>query len=48
MIEHNAVLLRIYVSESSRHAGKSTVHALVERLLAHGFRGPTRRATCRC
>jgi len=41
MIEHDAVLVRIYVSESARSGGRPTSHALVERLLAHGFRGAT-------
>ncbi|HTW85576.1 MAG TPA: DUF190 domain-containing protein [Candidatus Sulfotelmatobacter sp.] len=41
MIAHNAVLMRIYVSESARTGKRSTTQALVERLLEHGFRGAT-------
>jgi PII-like signaling protein len=41
LIEHNAVLLRIYVGESSRSGGAQTFRVLVERLLAQGFAGAT-------
>jgi hypothetical protein len=37
MIEHNAVLMRVYVSESHRRA----YLRIVERLLESGFRGAT-------
>ena len=40
-LEHNAVLMRIYVSESSRRDGAPTFHRLLEALRDAGFRGAT-------
>ncbi len=40
-VEHNAVLMRIYVSESRRHGGAPTFHRLLEALRDAGFRGAT-------
>lgn len=41
MIEHNAVLLRIYVSESRRSGGVALHRRLLEALRDAGFRGAT-------
>jgi len=38
-IEHDALMLRIYVSESRRHEHGSLHHALVAAMLEHGLRG---------
>ncbi len=40
-IEHNALMLRVYVSESRRHNGRDLYRALVDGMLAHGLRGAT-------
>jgi uncharacterized protein len=39
VIEHNAVLMRIYLSEGKRRGGATLYRRLVEELLAAGFRG---------
>jgi PII-like signaling protein len=41
MIEHNAVLMRIYLSEGRRSHGEPLYRRLIEALLAAGFRGAT-------
>lgn len=38
-VQHNALLLRIYISESSRSGRKDAYRALVDAMLAHGLRG---------
>ena len=40
-IEHNALMLRVYVSESRRCKGRDLYRALVDGMLAHGLRGAT-------
>ena len=40
-IEHNALMLRVYVSESRRYKGRDLYRALVDGMLAHGLRGAT-------
>jgi uncharacterized protein len=39
VIEHNAVLMRIYLSESHRRGRTPVYRRLIEELLAAGFRG---------
>lgn len=38
-VQHNALLLRIYISESSRSGRKDAYRALVDAMLEHGLRG---------
>jgi PII-like signaling protein len=40
-IEHDALMLRVYVSESCRYKGRELYRVLVEGMLAHGLRGAT-------
>ena len=40
-IEHNALMLRVYVSESRRVHGRDLYRAVVDGMLAHGLRGAT-------
>jgi len=40
-IEHNALMLRVYVSQSRRSKGRDVYRALVDGMLAHGLRGAT-------
>lgn len=40
-IEHNALMLRVYFSESRRYQGRELYRALVEAMLEHGLRGAT-------
>jgi PII-like signaling protein len=39
VIEHNAVLMRIYLSESHRRGRSAVYRRLIEELLSAGFRG---------
>jgi uncharacterized protein len=39
VIEHDAVLMRIYLAESRRHGRTAVFRRLIEELLAAGFRG---------
>jgi PII-like signaling protein len=40
-IEHDALLLRVYVSESRRRRGRDLYRAVIDGMLAHGLRGAT-------
>ncbi|HTD35168.1 MAG TPA: DUF190 domain-containing protein [Candidatus Elarobacter sp.] len=40
-IEHNALMLRVYVSEGLRRQGRDVYRAVVDAMLAHGLRGAT-------
>jgi uncharacterized protein len=38
-IEHDAILMRIYLSESHRRHGRTLYRSIIEAMLEHGFRG---------
>lgn len=38
-IEHDAILMRIYLSESHRLHGRTLYRSIIEAMLEHGFRG---------
>jgi PII-like signaling protein len=40
-IEHNALMLRVYVSEALRRHGREVYRTVVDAMLAHGLRGAT-------
>lgn len=40
-IEHNALMLRVYLSESRRHNGRELYRVLAEAMLGAGLRGAT-------
>lgn len=40
-IEHDALMLRIYLGESRRRGGRELYRVLTEAMLAHGLRGAT-------
>jgi PII-like signaling protein len=41
VIDHNAILMRIYVAETARSGGRQSYRVLVEKLFEHGFSGAT-------
>ena len=40
-LEHNALMLRVYVCESRRYKSRNVYRALIDGMLAHGLRGAT-------
>jgi uncharacterized protein len=40
-VEHNALMLRVYVSEALRRNGREVYRDVVDAMLAHGLRGAT-------
>lgn len=40
-IEHNALMLRVYLGESRRHEGRELYRVLIEAMLRAGLRGAT-------
>jgi len=38
-VEHNALMLRVYLAESRRYKGRALYRVIAEAMLAHGLRG---------